>query len=388
MRCSQCGFVNSPLNRFCSDCGAYLAADRPCPACGLKNRPHLDSCERCGADLGKYTGTAVPGSPDPVERRHLTVMFCVLVGSTALSEQLDPEELSELLGEAAAAAITRFEGYVARYIGDAILAYFGYPRAHDDDPTRAVHAALDIVAAINGLTVEGIRPQVRIGIHTGLVVVGDLTRGAVRENAGVVGETPNLAARIIALAAPDSVLMSGVTYTLVKNRFKCRELGPTTLRGFSRAISIHQVIGVRDRESGTHHNESTSLTVFTRREHELAFLRDRWQKVLEGKGQAISIVGEPGIGKSRLVRAFSDGLVGSDHVKTVFHCSPHFSNSAFFPFIDYLKHWLNKAGGDQLQQLENVVTAAAMSAAAVVPVLASVLSLPLVPPYRAPQASA
>jgi class 3 adenylate cyclase/predicted ATPase len=377
--CAQCGFKYSPQHRYCAGCGAPLAGG-----------------QQHDGELPEPTAAPDLAPTEMPERRHLTVMFCDLVGSTALSEQLDPEELNDLIlayREAAAAAIVRFDGHVARYVGDGILAYFGYPRAHGDDPVRAVHAGLEIIAGVRDLAsslevAKAVNPQVRIGVHTGLVVVGDLARGAVREKDGVVGETPNLAARLIALAEPDSIFISGVTHALVRNHFECRELGPTPVKGLSRPVNVYQVIRARNPDSVAYAGETTGFTVFTGREGELALLRDRWSKVLEGKGQVVSIVGEPGIGKSRLVRAFTGGLAGTDHFVRVLHCSPHFSNTALFPIIEYLRRWLDRMGDDKLRQLENAVGEAGMSATEVVPIIASLLALPLAPSYQAPQASA
>jgi class 3 adenylate cyclase/predicted ATPase len=323
-------------------------------------------------------------------------MFCDLVGSTALSERLDPEELSDVIlayREVVAAAVALFDGYVARYVGDGVLIYFGYPRAHGDDPVRALHAALEILAGMRGLaqslkTSQAFSPSVRIGVHTGLVVVGELARGAVREEAGVVGETPNLAARLMELATPNSVCVSNVTFALAKNNFECREVGATRLKGLSRPINIYEVISARTREGVVEFSEKTNVTALTGREHEVSFLSDRWRQVLEGRGQVVALIGEPGIGKSRLVRAFADSLDGTEHLTITFYCSPYFSNSALFPVVEYLHRWLEKSGVNKLEQLADAVATVGMSPGTVVPVIASLLSLPIAAPYESPQISA
>src|SRR6266568_1028817 len=251
MRCALCGFANPEGMRFCEECGAKLV--RVCPSCGHELRPTVKFCGNCGASLT----AEVQGSRSTVqslessvqsresrqntgERRQLTVMFCDVVGSTALSEQLDPEELREVVQayqHACVAVITRFEGHVAKYLGDGLLVYFGYPTAHEDDATRAVQAGLGIVEAIQDLPLPSVRLQqplqVRIGIHTGLVVAGEMGSGEYREQLAIVGETPNIAARLQEKAEPNSVVISETTYRLVTGLFECQDLGPQTLKGIA-----------------------------------------------------------------------------------------------------------------------------------------------------------
>ena len=396
MQCAQCGVVNSPPQRYCGSCGAALIPEPACHSCGAGNPTGQNFCGTCGADL-RHPEEATEAKPAAAtERRHLTVMFCDLAGSTAMSEQLDPEELGEVIlsyREIVAEAVGRFDGYIARYVGDGILAYFGYPRAHGDDPARAVHAAIAILTAMHGFArtlkaTKGINTSVRMGVHTGLVVVGEIARGIVREEGGVLGETPNLAARLIELATPGSVLVSGVTHALVKNEFQCRELGATRLKGLSRPINIYEVVCALSQQSRIDFHDSMDLTKLAGREHELQFLGDRWRQVLAGTGQVVSIVGEPGIGKSRIVRAFADSFIEAHHLKIVLHCSPHFSNSALFPVVDYLNRWLDKASGDKLEHLANSIATLDMPPAEAVPIIASLVSLPLAAPYQVPQVSA
>jgi predicted ATPase/class 3 adenylate cyclase len=394
MKCPKCGFANFASQRQCGNCGAALINHVACSACGSKNLAAQNYCGQCGADLRSAAANGASRQTATPERRHLTIMFCDLVGSTALSERLDPEELGDLIlayREVAAAAISRFGGYVARYVGDGILAYFGYPRAHDDDPVRAVHAAIEILAGMRELTQMPERTKrtdmpARIGVHTGLVVVGDLAHGAVREEAGAVGEAPNLAARLIEVAPPNSILVSGVTHAMIKDHFECREFRATRFKGLSRPITVFEVNRVRTQESVV--EPGRSIEGLAGREGELAFLNTRWSQVVQGAGQVVSIFGEPGIGKSRLVRAFADGLAGTDYLRIVLNCSPYFSNTALYPIINHLNRWLEKSSVDKLDQLAHVVEAVGMSQVEIVPVVGSLLSLPIVPPYQSSQISA
>ncbi|MEE9209437.1 MAG: adenylate/guanylate cyclase domain-containing protein, partial [Kiloniellales bacterium] len=227
MRCSGCQAENREGRRFCAGCGAPLA--RACPDCGFANEPDERFCGGCGAALVSGAAQAAtaeaPQAPAPeAERRQLTVMFCDLVGSTGLSERLDPEDLRDVLRayqKTCAEAIERYDGHIAKYIGDGLLVYFGYPQAHEDDAARAVRAGLALLAGIERLDRDlradkDIALAVRLGIHTGLVVVGEMGAGELREDSAIVGETPNVAARLEALAEPNSVLIGARTYALVE----------------------------------------------------------------------------------------------------------------------------------------------------------------------------
>src|SRR5262245_50963187 len=247
------------------------------------------------------------------ERRQLTVMFCDLVGSTALSTQLDPEELRAVLRayrELCATAIRRFEGYLAKYIGDGLLVYFGYPQAHEDDAQRAVRTALGIFEAIQHLSLPTIqlpRPlQVRIGIHTGLVVAGEMGVGDQPEPLAIVGETPNIAARLQEKATPNGVVISPTTYRLVSGLFECHELGPQELKGVSQPLALHQIVGESAAQSRFEAAVQTGLTPLVGRTEELALLQQRWEQAQQGVGQVVLLSGEPGIGKSRLVQELKD----------------------------------------------------------------------------------
>ncbi len=237
------------------------------------------------------------------ERRQLTVMFCDLVGSTELSARLDPEELREVIGayhRSVAEAVRRFDGLVAKYTGDGVQVYFGFPRAHEDDAERAVRAGLAVVEAISGSGAAG-PLGVRIGIATGLVVVGDLIGEGASQEQAVVGDTPNLAARLQALAEPGTVLVPASTRRLIGNRFRLQELGRHELRGFAEPVEVWAIEGVSASEGRFEAVRSDRLTGFVGREHELALLMERWNLAQDGEGQVVLLSGEPGIGKSRIL---------------------------------------------------------------------------------------
>src|SRR5262245_49046869 len=243
-------------------------------------------------------------------------MFCDLVGSTALSTQLDPEELRAVIlayRETCAAAIARFGGYLAKYIGDGLLVYFGYPVAHEDDAPRAVRTGLGIVRAMPELllppNVQLPHPlQVRIGIHTGLVVAGEMGTREQPEHLAIVGETPNLAARLQEKAAPNSVVISPTTSRLVRGLFDCQDLGPQTLKGLSLPVSAYQVVGESEAQSRFDAAVRSGLTPLVGRGHEVGLLRERWEQAKGGEGQVVLLSGEPGIGKSRLVQELTEHI--------------------------------------------------------------------------------
>ena len=226
MRCPKCMAENAATRRFCAECGAPFPS--PCPACGFENEPTAKFCGGCGKPIGETNAPPLVTPPPPprveaAERRQLTVMFCDLVGSTALSACLDPEDLREVIAayhRAVADVVRSFDGFVAKYMGDGVLAYFGYPRAHEDDAERAVRAGLEVLDAVGHLDVELVKPQARVGIATGLVVVGDLIGEGSAQEQSVVGETPNLAARLQALAAPDTVVIAAGTRRLLGALFE------------------------------------------------------------------------------------------------------------------------------------------------------------------------
>jgi class 3 adenylate cyclase len=266
-------------------------------------------------------GGSLPAAAEPVtmtvqpvdaERRQLTVLFADLVGSTELSARLDPEDMRAVIAAyqtACSGVIRRYEGHVARYQGDGVLAYFGWPRAHEDGAERAVRAGLELVRTVGGLATVGGPLAARVGIATGLVVVGDLA-GEIADKGAVTGETPNLAARLQALAEPGSVVIAEATQRLVGRLFDLANLGAHELRGFGERVRVWRVMGEGTAESRFEALHATELTPLVGRDEELHLLLSRWQRARDGEGQVVLLSGEPGIGKSRLVRALREQLAG------------------------------------------------------------------------------
>ncbi len=255
---------------------------------------------------------SAPASPTGAERRQLTVMFADLVGSTAISARLDPEEMSEIIRSyqnCCAGEITRFEGHIAKLMGDGVLAYFGWPQAHEDDAERAVRAGLAIVTAVPQLRAPNGKPlAARVGIATGLVVVGELVGDKEARERAVVGETPTLASRLQGLARPGSVIVAESTRRLLGDLFELEDLGLQILKGFDTAVKAFSVRGEGRAESRFEAFHTGALTKLIGREQELALLLERWSRAEEGEGQVILLSGEPGIGKSRIVRALRENL--------------------------------------------------------------------------------
>ena len=327
------------------------------------------------------------------ERRQLTVLFCDLADSTRLARQLDPEDLREVMRAYQATCVDvlqRFAGYVAQYLGDGLLVYFGYPQAHEDDTQRAVRTGLDILEAIGTLNTQltrdkGVRLAVRMGIHTGLVVVGEMGSGDRHEHLAL-GDTPNLAARLQGLAALDTVVISEATYRLVQGYFTCQDLGTQMLKGIDTPARMYQVVGESATQSRLDVAEASGLTPFVGREAEVTLLRERWAQSTAGLGQVMLLSGEAGIGKSRLVRVLTEAVVEAGTPRLTLRCSPYHTNSALYPVIEYLQRLLqwhrDTPPGARLATLERVVQKAHLPLTEVVPLLATLLSLPV--PERYP----
>jgi class 3 adenylate cyclase len=288
------------------------------------------------------------------ERRQLTVLFCDLVGSTALSARLDPEDLRAVIGayhRCVAAEIERAGGFVAKYMGDGVLAYFGYPRADEHDAERSVRAGLALVEAVAGLdTAAGATLQVRVGIATGLVVVGDLIGQGASQEQAVVGETPNLAARLQALAEPGAVVVATATRQLIGNLFRLRDLGRQEVKGLAEPVEASAIEGVSAAESRFEAVRSGRLTSFVGREYELGLLLERWNLAQDGKGQVVLLSGEPGIGKSRILSELRARLETQHATSLRLQCSPYYVNSAFYPIIDNFERALRFGRDDTAEQ--------------------------------------
>ena len=311
------------------------------------------------ANLGATASPAKPANPAPTstgdaERRRLTVMFVDLVGSTALSARLDPEDMREVIRvyqNTVAGEVTRFEGHIAKYMGDGVLAYFGWPRAHEDEAERSARAGLAVVQAVARLqTLAGETLQTRIGVATGLVVVGDLIgEGAAQEQA-VVGDTPNLAARLQGAAEPGMVVIAELTRVLIGNQFVLQDLGALTLKGIAEPTPAFAVLSERPLASRFAAKQSGSLAPIVARDQELALLVERWRRTKTGEGQIVLLNGEAGIGKSRITEALVDALQGEPRILLRYQCSPYHIDSALYPAIQQIAHAAGFEDNDSLDR--------------------------------------
>jgi len=340
--------------------------------------------------------TAVVYTPHlpEAERRQLTVMFCDLVDSTALASQLDPEDLREVIRAyqaACAEVIQRFEGHIAQYLGDGLLVYFGYPQAHEDDVQRAVRAGLGMVAAMQAINAHlaqrhGVQIAVRIGVHTGVVVVGDVGSGS-RQEQLALGDTPNMAARLQGLAAADTVVLSAATFRLVQGYFTYQDMGTHTLKGVAAPVHVYRILGESGVQSHLEAIVPSRLMPLVGREEEVALLQQRWEQAKKGLGQVALLSGEAGIGKSRLVQMLKDHLTPEPHTRIEWRGSSYHQQSALYPIIRQLHHLLqwreDELPQDKLQKLETTLAASGLALPETVPLLAALLSLPLPTHYPA-----
>ena len=345
-------------------------------------------------------GAAAPAADGPApgqrateaERRQLTVMFVDLVGSTALAGRLDPEDLRALMQRyqaAVAGAIGAGGGYLANWLGDGAIAYFGWPTAREEQAVEAVRAGLAAVAAVSEIPLAaatGERLAARVGIATGRVVVGDLEHGSTGPHGMVTGETPNLAARMQGLAPPGGVAIGRTTRALVRTAFDLDFLGAHDLKGFAGPVEAWLVRAelTDERRLAT---AGSGMTTFTGRTHEVGLLLDRWRQAQEGEGQVVLISGEPGIGKSRIVQTFYDRIADDPHRRVLYQCSAHHANSALYPAIRQLEHAAGLAAGDapaaKLERIEAVLRQATPEIGQVAPLIAGLLSVPFEAHYGA-----
>jgi class 3 adenylate cyclase/predicted ATPase len=330
-------------------------------------------------------------TPD-AERRQLTVLFCDLVDSTALASRLDPEDLRDVIRAyqgTCAEVIQRFDGHIAQYLGDGLLVYFGYPQAHEDDAQRAVRTGLELLAAMWPLNTrfvqeQGVRLAVRIGIHTGLVVVGEMGSGGRHEHLAL-GDTPNLAARLQGLAEPDTVVLSATTAHLVQGYFVCQDRGVQTLKGLDTPVWVAQVVEESAAQSRLDVASATGLTPLVGRAAEVALLRERWAQSTDRRGQVVLLSGEAGIGKSRLVHVLTERVVDMGVQRLTLRCSPYHTNSALYPVIEHLRrllHWHREETPEaRLATLEHALRTVPLPLAETVSLLAALLALPVPEQY-------
>ena len=336
-------------------------------------------------------GPSAADAPGEAERRQVTVLFCDMVGSTALSGTVDPELLGALIRryqDAVAGAIGRFGGFVAKFMGDGVLAYFGFPRAFEDAAERAVRAAINILAEVAGIELpDGTRVQARVGIATGLVVVGEIVGSGAAQERAIVGETPNLAARLQALAAPDTILVSEATQNLLGGLFELESTGEHELKGFARAVPAWRVVGEAVVESRFAASRAGRDLPMVGRAHEMGLMLDRWRLARGGEGQIVTVIGEAGIGKSRAIEALRAALAGEPHARIHLQGSPYYSDSALFPVIKHVSRAAHFAAADsaavRIEKLRAAFAPRVASDAAALPLLAELLSIPadgLAPP--------
>src|SRR6516164_321970 len=301
----------------------------------LRAIDNLKGAEQITPSVAVATPPATPRAADSAERRQVTVMFSDLVGSTALSARMDPEDLRELISayqKCVTEAVHRFRGFVAQYLGDGVLVYFGYPEAHEDDAERAVRAGLELIAAVIALKTPA-SLQTRVGIATGLVVVGDLTGSGEAQERRIVGETPNLAARLQGIAEPNTVVIAEATRRLLGNLFELKDLGAKELKGVAEPVRAWVALRASTVESRFEALHPSGLTALVGRTEETELLLRRWSRAKSGEGQVVLISGEAGIGKSRLTAALLESIAAEPHARLRYFCSPQHTDSAFHPII-------------------------------------------------------
>lgn len=376
MRCSKCGLENERKSRFCVECGSPL---HPCAQCGHPNPAGAKYCAECGATIEVRETLA--------ERRQITVMFCDLVGSTALSSYLDPEELRDLIRDyqfQCAEAVKLFEGSVVQYLGDGVLAYFGFPHAHEDDSCRGGYAGLEIVRRMREMRTrwaQKLRDElaVRVGIHTGPVVVGEVGVGEHSEQLAI-GETPNIAARLQSCAKPNTVITSRTTYRLISRFFECKDLGSMTLSGVAKPVHAFELVEKSEVASRREIISQEGLAPLVGRRREMAGLQDCWGAARSGKPQFVLLRGEAGIGKSALVAVLKERVTADHGVILEGGCSAYYQNSSFYALTQLLERWLSfaptDAPPDRRHKIESAVGTLQLSEEAATWLLASLLAVP------------
>lgn len=385
MKCRNCSTDNADGSKFCTECGVALA--NKCPKCGHDNATTAKFCGECGNALKAATPTpAAPKAEAPRaaegERRHLTVLFCDLVGSTEIASRLDAEQWHEIgaaYQKGAAEAVTRFGGYVAKYLGDGLVVYFGYPQALEDAGERAVRAGLAMVDAMRALNARfaklGVKLEVRVGIHTGSVVVA---QGGGQE-ADMFGDAPNIAARVQSAAEPDTVVITAATHNIVSGQFSVEDKGAHTLKGVPEPVRLYRVTGagVSRRRSF----EARPHTPFVGRDDDILLLERRWSRVRDGEGQLVLVMGEPGIGKSRLLDEFRARLKGEPHLWVQCAGEELHKSTPFHAVTQMLDQALGWRGDESKEErfalLMRGLEAAEVDSGEAAPLIAELLDLPL-----------
>ncbi|MCZ6715068.1 MAG: AAA family ATPase, partial [Deltaproteobacteria bacterium] len=397
MRCTSCECENPEDAAFCSSCGSRVALI--CHSCGRSNTLESSFCNKCGQRLSDeaeptHADAKAPTSTSALEaeRRQLTVMFCDLVGSMELSELLDAEALSEVVSayqKTCAASVESFDGHIAQYLGDGVLVYFGYPLAHEDDAMRAIHAALRIVEEVPGLNSRlvdehaGLREhplQIRVGIHTGSVVVGAIGGDEKRERLAL-GDTVNIAARLEGEAEPGSIVVSDATRHLVRGAFVLKELGERSLKGIEGPVALFrplQATGVQSRLALT---GASGLTPLVGREQEVGLLLERWEEAKAGHGQVVLLSGEAGMGKSRLIEVLREHVADEPHTWHEYRGSAYHQNSAFYPVVEFIERVLlfteNDTPEERVGKLARGISYSGFPTEQILPLIADFLGLPL-----------
>jgi predicted ATPase/class 3 adenylate cyclase len=394
MQCEQCGFENPKGMRFCGQCATPL--NRLCPNCGSSNPANFDFCGQCAHSLtGAQSTDNVRPNTDPqhtsnqedAERRQLTVLFCDIVNSSALSANIDPEDLRDIMREYRATCseiVSRYDGHVAQHLGDGILVYFGYPHAHEDDAHRAVYTALEIIERIRQICFpqensEDIQLAVRVGIHTGLVVIGEIGGGDKRALA--LGETPNIAARIQDHADTNTLIISDATHKLIGESFDSNSLGDFTLKGFTQALELFQITKVRNQYNRLIAARTLSRTTLVGRDQETSLLLEKLKQARKGIGQVVLLSGEPGLGKTRMVQMVCESI--PEEQCTLLECAgtPYFQNSFLHPIIEMVSRAIgiddNASDPENISRIEKMVATLGMDSNIAIPALADLLSIPL-----------
>ena len=335
MHCTNCAAEVPEQRKFCGQCGAAVV--RRCAACGAANPALNKFCGDCGFKLLVDSFAAAPTTQEsrPIERRQLTVLFCDLVGSIALSARLDPEDFGAIIAgyrRCITETVAGFDGFVARHHGDGAVVYFGYPQAREDDAERAVQASLALVQAVAALPTKE-KLSARVGVATGVVLVGDMSDSAISEEHGILGDTPNLAARLQSLAQPGGVIISDRTKTIAGPQFEYLDLGKVEIKGLAKPVVAWQVAGKTAVTSRSHALQSSDLLPLIGRDEEMELILSRWKRARSGEGQVVLLSGEAGIGKSRLTVALLEQLAREPHIRLRCFCSPQHTDSMLYPVI-------------------------------------------------------